>query len=91
MHASHLEVLVLAGHHHSYAVVYISIAVALCAFGGAVAMVLFAPPDLPGLPDIQSLRQLFTRGQTSDQEYLELETTEHQEPLVINSAANRTP
>ena len=80
-----------AGPHHSHAAVSITIAVALCAFGGAVAMVLYARPDLPGLPDIQSLRQLFTRGQTSDEEYLELETAEHEEPLVLNAAANRTP
>ena len=54
-------------------------------------MVLYARPDLPGLPDVQSLRQLFSRRQTNNQDYLELETTEHQEPLVVGSAADRTP
>lgn len=80
-----------AGHHHGHTAVFVSIAVAVCAFVAAVAMVLYARPDLPGLPDVQSLRQLFSRRQTNDQEYLELETTEHQEPLVVGSAADRTP
>lgn len=80
-----------AGHHHHHAAVVVSISVAVGAFISAVAMVLYARPDLPGLPDMQNLRQLFNRRQTNSQECLELENTEQHEPLVVGDTADRKP
>lgn len=80
-----------SGHHHHHAAVVVSILVAVAAFVAAVAMVLYARPELPTLPNMRRLRQLFSRRQTNSQEYLELNNTEQQEPLVFGGTANHTP
>lgn len=75
--------------HHVLAIVLGVVAVAVSA---AVVVALGASyrPDM--LPSIPALRQLFSRRTTTnDQEYLELEATEHQEPLVLAPNADRTP
>ena len=76
-------------HHHVLAVALGVVDAAVSAVDGLALIESYRPDALSNLP---GLRQLISRRTaTNDQEYLEIEATEHQEPLVVAPDTTRIP